>query len=153
VASAPAPSLGGALGVRVLGSFWAFGVDGRLDLPASEAVPGGGRVESALALGFASACLWTGETWRPFGCAVGALGSFHGTTSEVSGPRSASALYGGAGLRLGTEVALAGPLYAFGRLGALGTFTPHRALLNGAVVFTLPALSGELALGAGVRFP
>ena len=152
VASAPAPALGGAAGARLVGPWWSVGLEGRLDAPASDAIPGGGRVETALTLGVASACAWIGDGWRPFVCAVGALGSFRGTTTDVTTARSATALYSGFGARLGLDVSLAGPLYASGRLGALGSFTPHRALLNGAVVFTLPSVSGEVAVGLGVRF-
>jgi hypothetical protein len=110
-------------------------------------------VSSHLTLGALGACAWTGEAWRPEVCLVAALGAFDGTTRDVTAPRSASALYVGAGARVGLEASVAGPLYAFGRIGALGALTPHRALLNGAVVFTLPSVSGEVALGLGVRFP
>ena len=52
---------------------------------------------------------------------------------------------------LGAEVGIAGPFYAFGRLGTLGSFTPHRLRVNGELVFTLPSISGEIAFGVGWR--
>jgi hypothetical protein len=151
LASAPAPAAGGAAGARLKGPWWSLGLEGRYDLPASEAIAGGGRVETSLALGMATACVWSGTAWRPFGCLVGTLGWFHGSTTGVTAPNSAGALYAALGARLGTELGLNGPFYAFGHLDGLVSFTPHRALLNDQVVFTLPTLSGEVAVGLGVR--
>ena len=150
-ASAPSPGLGASLGARVVGSWWAFGLEGRYDLPASDAIPAGGRVETQLALGAASACVWLGERWRPFACAVGALGSLTASATGVTAPQTTRALFAGAGARIGAEVDIAGPIYAFGRLGTLGSFTPHRIHVNGELVFTLPSVSGEVALGLGWR--
>ncbi len=151
-AGAPSPTLGGSLGARVVGRFWSLGVDGHYELPASDAIPGGGRVEASRALIVASACgVLVGERWRPFACVLGALGSFRATTSEVSAPRSAAALFTGAGARFGAAVALAGPVYAFGALSGLGSFTPHRAYMNGALVFTAPSVSFDVGVGLGVQ--
>ncbi len=151
-ASAPAPTAGLGVGASLLWDFWSFGVAGRLELPASDAIPGGGRIETARALGLVSACAaLPGERWRPFACALGALGSFRATTREVSAPRAASALFAGAGARVGASVLLFGPLYAFGAVSALGSFTPHRTYMNGAVVFTAPTVSLDVGAGLGVQ--
>jgi hypothetical protein len=143
--------MGASLGGRLVGPWWAFGVEGRYDLPASDAIPSGGRVESQLALGALSACVWLGERWRPFACVVGALGSLSASASGVTAPLATSALYAAVGARIGAEVGLVGPFYLFARLGTLGSFTPHRARVNGEVVFTLPSVSGDAALGIGWR--
>jgi hypothetical protein len=152
VAAAPATSIGVTIGAQVIGSWWAFGMEGRYDRPASDAISGSGRIETRLTLGAASACLWTGQRARAFACLVGAVGSFTASARDVTAPLEASALYVGAGGRVGGELDVLAPVYTFVRVGALGAFTPHRALVNGGVVYTLPPMSVDVGLGLGVRF-
>lgn len=96
-AVAPGLSLGAALGVGRL----SVGLEGRFDLPASAALSGGGRVESALFLGTIAPCIRLLDHWQA--CALVSAGALRVAGLGLVGARNGTAAYAAAGGRLGVR--------------------------------------------------
>jgi hypothetical protein len=146
---APAP----ALGLLVVGSGRhrnaSLAFEYRLDAPASRAVAGGVNVESRLVTGAIVPCVHVDPG---FACATGMLGTV-AATSDGSGARDDSTTYAAAGLRLGTEWRLGGPLLLRTHADLLANLKRFELELDGTRVWEMPGFSGSLGLALFGSFP
>jgi hypothetical protein len=145
VASAPAVSGGFTLGVGLRYGWLSLAAEGRVDLPASTEVIGGGRVSSALYLGALLPCLHLG----PFsGCAVVKAGALRGEGHDLPLADAVTLPYLAAGARLAGELSLFRPL----SIRIYGDFTGAlaRAVLRDTmtqeVLWRMPPVSGAFGL-------
>jgi hypothetical protein len=148
VGSAPGVAFGGALGVDAQRGWLVLGVEGRLDAPASRDVSLG-RVESWLVAG----SLFAGVrvSWF-YAAAVGSLGRLAATSEDVAASRDSSALYAGAGARVGVGIPLSERLELRGRLEFLATLVRHRLEISQEKAYEYPVASGNVGIGLAYRF-
>jgi hypothetical protein len=146
---APSTNVGGALGLEVRSGPWSVALEARADLPASARVDGG-TVSASQVSGALIPC---GHFRALFGCALGALGRFEGTGSDVSQPSRASALYAVAGVRLGAEVALVDRLWLRVHADALANLNRPTLRLDGADRWSAPLLGASVGGALAYHFP
>lgn len=96
--SAPAVAPGLSLGAAIGAGRLSVGLEGRFDLPASAALSGGGRVESALFLGTIAPCIRLLDHWQA--CALVSAGALRVAGLGLVGARNGTAAYAAAGGRL-----------------------------------------------------
>jgi hypothetical protein len=141
---APSVAFGVRLSTELATRRFAFGVEGRLDLPASAESGEGGRVRASFAGGAFVPCLRVTRIWA---CGLLLLGRASVEAYEISAPRSDSIFYWGAGARLAYQVAFV-ESYALRLTGDLLAHPSAFDLtVNGRSVFRSSAVSGALGVG------
>ncbi|HSQ63697.1 MAG TPA: hypothetical protein VLM85_10810 [Polyangiaceae bacterium] len=146
---APAPAVGGALGVAMRWARGSVAVEGHVDAPSSAGVEGGGSVQSWLAFGALVPCLHLGQA---FACAVAQVGSLQAASTAVNAPRSASALWLGAGGRIGVDVVAGSVFVVRLHMDVVGNLSPTTLRVNGFDAWTTPPVNGSAGLDWVVRF-
>lgn len=157
IGAAPAPAVGLALGLEAASKHTLVGIEGRADLPASRSNQPG-RIQSSLLSGSLLAGLRFGVVHA---AAVGMVGRIAASAEDVDAPRRASAVVGGAGLRVGVAVPLGRALGLEGerwslearaRAEALGMFVRHTLAVDGHDGYAYPPVSGSAAVALALRF-
>jgi hypothetical protein len=148
VGLAPSPSAGAALAIRVRRGWLSASLEGRADLPASGSYVNG-AVTTNVSGGAIVVCAHPGIPL--YACALGLVGSFaeHGNAPPVHGD---SALFGEAGVRVGSEIDLTQRLFLDLHADGAAVLTRHSVILGGTKVFTVWPLTATAGLGAGFRF-
>ncbi|MEM9189743.1 MAG: hypothetical protein AAGF12_11240 [Myxococcota bacterium] len=164
----PAPRLGGGLYVMVNGSlgtapsvgsvgaglgfelrYGAFGamLGGRLDIPGTSDVDAG-SVEGHVIAAELALC----GHWKPILlCAVTAGGALRGRGRGFFVDDEAYLGYVAAGVRVGVEFDLTGPLAFRAQLDLLGHLTPSELEVDGLVVWSMPPIGAVLGVGMVLR--
>ncbi len=146
-APSPAAGLGLDVGLRISDVF-SLGLEGRFDLPASAPLGGGGRVETAIAMGGLYACarfVYVG------GCVVGGAGALRATGQDLASASTATTTYATVGARLFGEVVI-GPVVLHVRFDVLPAIVRTSLRVSGETVWALPAVSFALGGGVGAIF-
>ena len=146
---APTP-VAGALVVGS-GRYRAFslGLEFRIDAVGSRVLENGTRIESQLVAGTAAPCLH----YDPFlACAVGTWGVVN-ATSDAPRHLEDRGLYVAAGLRVGTEWSLGGPMLLRTHADLLATLTPVHIELDQRNVWEMSPFTGSLGATLLARFP
>jgi hypothetical protein len=124
-------------------------LEARLDYPASTGA-GSGSVSAGLILGSIVPCYHRG--WLA-ACGVLGAGALRGAGHQLAAARSETSAFGVAGGRLTFEWPL-GPRVALrAHAELLGRLRSVSLVVDGAGVWTTPAISGDLGLALAVRFP
>lgn len=148
--SAPSVAGGFALQGRLRWGKWSAALEGRIDLPAYQEIPGG-EVSSSLLMAGGLGCLHVRSF---FGCGLAYVGALRAAGHDVPLPRRTTLLYAAAGARLGFEI----PLYSVlslrlsGDLLATLTRITLRESGGPAEYWTTPPLSGAFGAAAVGRF-
>jgi hypothetical protein len=147
---APETAMGiiASFGVR----YRAYSVDleARGDLPATGGDAPSGAVRTFLFVGSVAPCL---RAPAPFlFCALASAGTFHESGVGIRDPRSGSAPYGAAGLRLGLELPLTKLAFFLAHADGLATLARHAVQIDGVNAFTLPPVTASVGFGVGVHF-
>lgn len=118
-------------------------LEGRRDMPTTSSL---GKGEATISLMMASLvpCMHRSVL---VGCAVVSMGSLEATGAGVDAPATRSALYLGLGLRAGIEVPLGATFALSARAEVLAPLVHTTLRLDGADVWSTPALAGSLGLG------
>ncbi|MCC7386031.1 MAG: hypothetical protein IT384_29555 [Deltaproteobacteria bacterium] len=143
--SAPAVAAGALVfGELELGMF-AFGVEGRADLPASTPAAGG-SVSSSLLLASATGCLRVGIG---AGCVVASAGALRASSDGLAEGRKRSSGYATAGVRGRIDVPLAGAFAIRGQLDLAAVLTQIEVVdaRTQAPFWTTPDLTVAFAIG------
>ena len=146
-----APSVTAGLGIDVglrIGDVFSVGLEGRFDLPASGALAGGGRDETAIVLGAVYGCaryVYVG------GCVVGGAGALRATGQDLASVATATTTYATVGARLFGEIVL-GPVVLHLRFDVLPAIVRTSLRVSGETVWTLPAVGFALGGGVGAIF-
>jgi hypothetical protein len=143
--AAPSSALGGVLAVGARARSVSIAIEGRADF-ASSANTSLGSVSGSLYLTSIVPCVHVDAVFA-FGCAIGSAGSF-----VARGDRQASAPFFAAGARFGFEIPISNTFGAITSGDLLGTFTPHRILIDGAEAYHLPTFSSAFQLGIIAQF-
>lgn len=147
----PSPTVGAQIGAAlVLTQRFSLSLEGRLDAPSSESIPGApGRVVTQYAGGKALACV---HAKAPFACLSFGAGSFSGRGEGVTEPRASAALLFTAGARVGVDVPLSDSfaLQPFADLEV--PLARHEVQISGITRFRLPILAGSLGASLALRF-
>jgi hypothetical protein len=143
------PAFGGLASVGVRWRSFSLALEAGADAPSSAPSSQGGRVETFAGLGSIVPCA---HYRRLFACAVGTLGSITARGAEISAPRTGSALYGGAGARIGASIPLGGRLDLVGFAGVLASLARFTVTINGVQVFRAAPIAGDLGAAVRLRF-
>ena len=146
---APSTAVGASLGLELRRGRWSIEVEARADLPASTHVEGG-TVGAWQASGALLPC---GRVAVFFACAVGVLGRFEGTGSDVSRPSHASAIHALAGARLGAELPLADRFWIRVHADGLANLNRPTLRLDGVDRWTAPLLGASVGVALAYHFP
>jgi len=148
--TAPDPALGLQIDLRLRYGLGSLDLEARADLPASGGTSAQGQVSTYLVVGSLVPCVhWPAPV---FACAVVTTGGFQESGVNLAVPRTASAPYLAAGARVGIEIPLSSHYFLLAHADALGVFLRHAVQIDGMNAFSLPALAGQVGLGAGVTF-
>ena len=120
-----------------------------MDASASRRLENGSTIESQFVGGSVAPCFHYGPGTF---CALGTLGAID-ATSDAAKPKSDSALFGAAGLRLGTEWRLLPALVLRTHADVLATLTPVRIELDQLSVWEASKVSGSLGMALLASFP
>jgi hypothetical protein len=138
---APTPVVGAALGVGVRVHAWSLMLEGRVDLPTSAPVEGGGRVGSFLAVGALVPCVTAG----PFvTCVLFQAGALRGSNESVVEPRSTALLWLAAGVRAGVQFPIQPQTLLRVRTDFVVDLDPPRLQFDGAGGWTAPRIASSL---------
>jgi hypothetical protein len=146
---APSPAIGGALGVAARLTHASIGVEGRMDATASAPAQRGGRVSSELWIAGVLACA---HARRVLLCGLGQIGRQGASSEGVPVPELKSALWLGAGGRVGVEVPVQPVLGLRVQTDVVGNLQRHTFVLNGLPAWSPPAVSASLAIEGVVHF-
>ncbi|MFT3768139.1 MAG: hypothetical protein QM820_22030 [Minicystis sp.] len=152
VAFGAAPAVNGGITTQVGLRYRAFSaaIEGRFDVPASTAAPGGGTVSAGLLAASVVPCFHV----RAFAaCGIGMVGALRGTGAGVPSAKAAVTPFAALGLRAGVEIPVAGIVSAdlHGDLDI--TLTRTTLQLDGRDVWTTPRAAGAFGAGVLVHFP
>lgn len=145
----PSLALGGA---GFLGGRWrsfSLAAEGRIDLPSSKASSQGGRVASQVLLGELVPCAHLAITYA---CGVFAMGELHATGVDLTTSRTPSALYTGAGVRIGVGIPISAAVELRSHAEGLASFNRRILTINAADAYVFPWISADLELAIAVRF-
>jgi hypothetical protein len=157
VGAAPITSLGAAPAVALGGGVFADarlghlqgGIEARANLPASASAGPLGRVSSSLIAG----SIFAGRREGPlFAGLIGSVGRLSATSSDVATSRDTSALYLGAGLRIGVAYPLTEAVELRLRTDVLANILRHDLEISGRTAYTYPVASVSIGAGVGIRF-
>ncbi|MGZ3454115.1 MAG: hypothetical protein ACXVEF_31195 [Polyangiales bacterium] len=141
--AAPDLAFGLTTGFAVRIPTFQFGIEGRVDAEARGPGPNGGEVKSSIiGLSFVP-CVYQEVL---FACAVGTFGALRGAGAGVGSPRKATTFYSAAGVRLGVEIPLAGPIALRIHGDALSTITRTTLFVQDAEAWTTPTVHGIFGL-------
>ena len=147
--TAPDIAFGASLGFAVRFSRFQVGIEGRGDLPASRAA-GAGQVDAALFIGSLVPCVRISLVGV---CVLASGGAVRASARGLPGSREAFAPYSGLGARVFVDLTLKGPV-ALRFQGELRAATTRATLEAGSeAVWTMPIVSGGVALAGVVHFP
>jgi hypothetical protein len=121
----------------------------RMDASASRKLANGSTIESQLVGGSVAPCFHHDPGYL---CALGTLGTLDASSDAANG-KSDSALFGAAGLRLGTEWRLSPALVFRTHADVLATLTPVHIELDDLPVWESAPVSGSLGMALLARFP
>jgi hypothetical protein len=147
--AAPSLAAGATIGVDARLGHFVAGLEGRGDLPASTEAGGLGRVKSSLLAG----SLFAGAREGPvFVCAVGSVGRYAVSSSDVAATNDRSALLLDVGLRVGAALRLTDRVEARIRAEMLANLQRHTLTISGQTAYEYPIASGDLGAALAVRF-
>jgi len=149
IGAEPAPSFGATIEGGVRWRKASFGLEGRLDLPASLEDASGTGVRASRVAGTFVPCLHEGVFLV---CGLGTLGVLQGSGLGVTNATSDTTVLATAGARLGVEWPVYGVLAV--RVAADGAATLTRTTLHvaGQSLWTTPPFLAGLGLAAVARF-
>lgn len=141
----PGPSIGESVGASLRIDGWSAGLEAGAWLPASVS-SSASRAGARAWLGFlsGSACA---EHARLFVCGVGTLGDFRASGTGRLLSRSSGSLYVALGVRLGTEIPLAGPFSLAVHGSVLTPLLRPTLRIGDALLWRAPIAGGELGIG------
>ncbi len=145
LATAPRPSAGVSIDLGVRWPYFSVGVEGRWDPPASDDVPAGTQVSTALLMGALIPCGHWSKLYL-FGCAFAELGQLR-ADALAAHPLRAAGLYAAAGARLGVELPVAPHLAVRVSGELLGTVSALTLRVDSRTVWVTPPYSGGLGAG------
>lgn len=127
---------------------WSFDLEGRRDIPF-EATLGAGTATASIFGATLVPCFVRG----PLGvCGLLSLGALEASGGDVATPRSATAFWAAAGVRIAHELPLYGPLTLTFHLDGLVPFVRTTLRLNGEDVYTTSAMAGAGGLRLKMLF-
>lgn len=128
-----------------------LGLEGRVDLPARRAVPGG-EISASLLLGGLVGCYHLGPA---LGCGLLELGALRAAGHDLPAAASATLFYGAGGARVGLELPLAAVLALRLHGDLLATFSHITLRETGTqrAIWSTPPLSGALGVAAVAVIP
>jgi len=153
VGTGPGPAVGGSALVRVHGTVWELGLEGRLDALSRDDIGQSGTVKSSLLAGVLAPCIRHTPAHRAgifehfSGCGLLLVGSIAAGSEGVSVEGADRGIYVAAGGRIAASASLTDGLLLEARVDALYPLVPVTIVLDGAPVWRAGA-SGTL--GAGV---
>ncbi len=145
----PSLSAGGDVFAALRIARLSVAAEGHAELPASRSAPGGGNVSTSLRSGSIAACAWAGKV---AGCGVFAVGSLAVSGHGGIEPTQTSALYAGAGLRVGIDQPLGDRLHLVGYGQALALLSPLELTVGPHTAWQEPRVAVTLGAGVSVRF-
>lgn len=145
---APSANLGFVAAVGYRARRWSLELEGRRDLPSTAEVGAGTATSSILGVSIVP-CLVRG----PLGvCALLSFGALQASGGDVVTPRSDTAFWAAAGIRLAAEMPLWGPLAIGVHADGLAPFVKTTLRLNGEDVYSTAAVAGAMGLRFVVHF-
>ena len=146
---APGPAVGFALGAALRLHAFSFGLEGRIDTPASATAPGGGDVSSWVVLGAVVPCLHLGPV---FGCAIMQVGSAQTSGSGVSNTHSESLPWWATGGRLGVLFHMSEDTLLRVRTDVVANLDRQTLQLNGGDAWPAPPVAASLGIDLVLHF-
>jgi len=145
---APQTNLGLVAAVGYRAPRWSLDLEGRRDLPTTAEVGAGTATSSILGVTLVP-CIVRG----PMGlCALLAFGALQASGGDVVTPRSDTAFWAAAGVRLAADVPLWGPIAIGLHADALAPFVRTTLRLNGEDVYSTSAVAGAIGARVAVHF-
>ena len=128
---------------------WSFDVEGRRDVPLEAKQLGAGTATASIFGATLVPCFVRG----PLGvCGLLSLGALEASGGEVATPRTASAFWAAAGVRVAAELTVFGPLTLTFHADGLVPFVRTTLRLNGEDVYTTSAMAGVGGLRLTMHF-
>jgi hypothetical protein len=141
--AAPDLAFGITTGFALRWPIFQLGIEGRVDAEARGAGPIGGEVKSSIIGLSLVPCV---QQEPLFVCAIGTFGALRGAGAGVGAPRKATTFYSAAGVRLGVEIPVAGPLALRVHGDLLSTITRTTLFVQDAEAWTTPTVHGFFGL-------